>query len=137
MTEYLSSSADPLIGDNDEEDHIMLKVEQAAGQVIANDTQQSVQAVDHAVVSLANLCASIVEVSRASKLPITTAQSALNNAGESLNRIIETRATVGKATRDLLKLKKQSSLDTVAVGCPPEYELTGQEVYPVTAKESI
>ena len=38
----------------------MHDIEPAAGQVVASDTQKSVEAVDQAVMSLAHLCASIV-----------------------------------------------------------------------------
>lgn len=106
----------------------MFNIELPAGQVVANDTQQSVEAVDHAVVSLANLCASIVEVSRASSLPITTAQPALNRAGETLASLIGTSEKVGQATRELIKLKKNSSLQEVAIGCPPEFKSTAHQV---------
>ena len=112
----------------------MYQIETTAGQVIASDTQKSVKAVDQAVTSLANLCASIVEVSNASQLPITAAQSALDNVGESLTGIIRTRSSVGEATRDLLKLKRQSTLETVAVGCPPDYKATGHISAPATAE---
>lgn len=99
----------------------MHQIETAAGQVIANDTQNSVKAVDDAVVSLAQLCASIVEVSRASKLPVFSAQSALANAGQGLTRMIDTRNDVGQATRALRKIQRASNLEPVSFGCPPDY----------------
>ena len=114
----------------------MLNVEEAAGRIIAEDTQRSVEAIDRAVMSLAHLCASIVEVSNASRLPVTTGQTALFDVGESLTKAIGTRASVGQATRELLKLKKNSNLDTLAVGCPPDYKPTGNTTMPVTASES-
>ena len=103
----------------------MHEIEQSAGQVIATDTQNSVEAVNRAVISLAHLCASIVEVSNASRLPITTAQAALANAGEGLNRVIGTRDDLGQATRELRKVQNASMLQTVNFGCPPEYQPIG------------
>lgn len=97
----------------------MHDIEPAAGQVVAKDTQNSVDAVDRAVMSLAHLCASIVEVSKASHLPIGTAQSALANAGEGLARLIASREAMSQATRELTAIQKASNLRTVAFGCPP------------------
>ena len=95
------------------------EIEQGSGQVVATDTQNSVDAVDRAVMSLAHLCASIVEVSKASNLPIATAQPALANAGQSLARLIASREDMSLATRDLIAIQKASNLDTVSFGCPP------------------
>lgn len=103
----------------------MHDIEQSAGQVIATDTQNSVDAVNRAVISLSHLCASIVEVSNASRLPITTVQSALANAGEGLNRVIGTREDLSQATRELRKIQNASTLQTVNFGCPPEYQPMG------------
>jgi hypothetical protein len=96
----------------------MYKIETAAGRVVANDTQNSVAAVDQAVVSLANLCASIVEVSKASDLPIDTAQTALSSAGASLAKLIASREDMSRATREMIAIQKASSLQTVSFGCP-------------------
>lgn len=105
----------------------MHDIEPAAGQVVAKDTQSSVDAVDKAVMSLAHLCASIVEVSKASNLPISTAQSALANAGASLTQLIASREAMSQATRDLIAIQNASNLRTVGFGCPPMPSLlTGQ-----------
>lgn len=100
----------------------MHKIENSAGQVVANDTQKSVKAVDDAVLSLAQLCASIVEVSSASRLPVITAQSALANAGEGLTKMIATRNDLAQATRALRKIQNASDLKPVSFGCPPDYK---------------
>lgn len=96
----------------------MHNIETAAGRVVATDTQNSVDAVDQAVMSLAHLCASIVEVSKASRLPIGTAQAALANAGDSLTKLIASREDMSHATRELIAIQKASSLQTVSFGCP-------------------
>ena len=114
----------------------MHNIEQSAGQVVADDTQKSLEAIDRAVTSLAQLCASIVEVSRAANLPATTAQGALTNAGEGLTKIIATRHDLGGATRELLKIRKASNLQTVGFGCPPEYKPSAQHITEPTALEA-
>ncbi|KLE34740.1 hypothetical protein [Aurantiacibacter luteus] len=96
----------------------MHKIEQAAGQVIAKDTQESVDAVDNAVMSLAHLCASIVEVSKASKMPVGSAQMALASAGEGLSKLIASRAEISATTRELTLIQRRSTLRETAFGCP-------------------
>ena len=98
--------------------YIMYSIDTAAGQVVADDLQQSIESVNAAVMSYANLCASIVEVNKASNLPITTAQEALQNAAEGLNKLVASRADMANATRELLDIQKASTLETVSFGCP-------------------
>ena len=96
----------------------MFKIEQGAGQVIAQDTQNSIEALDNAVMATARLCTSIVEVSKASRLPVSVPQSALNFAGESLVKLISSRSDVGSATKRMLAIQHGSSLKTTSFGCP-------------------
>lgn len=96
----------------------MFEIEKSSGQVIAADTQESADALDQAVMSMAHLCASIVEVSRASRLPVSTPQSALTNAGESLSKLIAGREDFSQAVRELIRVQRTSSLQAVSFGCP-------------------
>lgn len=97
----------------------MHSIQVAAGQIIASDTQASADAVDTAVVSLAHLCANIVEVSKASKLPIMVAQGALEKTGEGLAKLIASRADMSAATRELNEIQRRSNLRETSFGCPP------------------
>lgn len=98
----------------------MYSIEQSAGQVIAADTQASVAAIDQAVLSYARLCASIVEVSQSAQLPVSASQPALNKMSAALVSVVEGRELVSGATRELLKVRRNSTLRTVGFGCPPE-----------------
>ena len=111
------------------------KIESAAGHVVATDTQKSVHSVDQAVMSLAHLCASIIEVSNASKLPISTAQNALSNAGIGLSKLIACREDMSHATRELAAIQKASNLQTVSFGCPGGFPTEGYNATP--AAEAI
>ena len=103
----------------------MHNIEAAAGGVVAADTQKSVEAVDQAVLNLANLCASIVEVSKASRLPISTAQRALASTGASLTSLIATRAEMSDATRELTAIQRKSNLRETGFGCPGGFPESG------------
>ncbi|MEW4447321.1 hypothetical protein [Qipengyuania sp. JC766] len=118
------------------ENSTMYSIDQAAGQVVATDTQLSVDAADRAVISLANLCASIVEVSKASNLPVRTAQSALANAASALGGSVTIRQNVAAATAELLSIQGRSTLEAVSFGCPGGFpEPQGNDTAkPVSAK---
>ncbi|WP_151973653.1 hypothetical protein [Erythrobacter sp. EC-HK427] len=103
----------------------MQTIEKTAGQVIAGDTRASVEAVDQAVASLATLCASIIEVSTASNMPVGTAQAALANAGASLNSMIASRADIAAATRELTAIQRKSNLEKMDFGCPGDRRTSG------------
>ncbi len=96
----------------------MHRIDKAAGQIIAADTQSSVGAIDKALMSNALLCASIVEVNGAANLPVTTSQSALESMAEGLTNLIQSRGNIADATRELLKIQKASSLRETSFGCP-------------------
>ena len=96
----------------------MHQINQSSGKVIAADTQGSVQAIDQAVLSYSRLCASVVEVSAASRLPITAGQPALARIAAGLAALIEGRAQIAEATRDLLKVQGASTLKEMAFECP-------------------
>lgn len=109
----------------------MYQIDTAAGQVVASDTQDTVAAVDRAVMSLAHLCASIVEVSGASRLPVTAVQAALAETADGLAGLVGTRGHVGTATAELIAIQRQSNLRETAFGCP-----TGFPIPPQTAQRT-
>lgn len=96
----------------------MHTIQEAAAKVVADDTLSSVGAIDQAVMSYSRLCASIVEVSNASGLPVTAGQPALANVAAGLNALIEGRQHIGSATRELIKVQRDSSLNTTSFQCP-------------------
>lgn len=106
----------------------MYKFEKASGQIIASDTQKSVAALDEAVMTAAHLCASIVEVSKASRLPVGAPQPALADVGESLSKLIAGRADIARATRRMLAMQRASNLEKMAFGCPDEIGLLTNQV---------
>ena len=96
----------------------MHQINPSSGKVIAADTQGSVHAIDHAVLSYSRLCASVIEVSGASKLPISAGQPALAKIAAGLAALIEGRAQIAEATRDLLKVQGASTLREMGFECP-------------------
>lgn len=96
----------------------MHRIQETAAKVVASDTLSSVGAIDQAVMSYSRLCASIVEVSNASDLPVTAGQPALAKVAAGLTALIEGREHIASATRELLKVQRESSLRETAFQCP-------------------
>lgn len=114
----------------------MHKISRSSGEIIAADTEGSVQAVDQAVLNYSRLCASIVEVSGASRLPVSACQPALAKLVTGLNALVEGRGHIAGATRDLLKVQGASTLRETGFGCPNGLpSLSGElDVAPVSAR---
>lgn len=96
----------------------MHRIQETAAKVVVSDAQSSVGAVDQAVMSYSRLCASIVEVSNASNLPVTAGQPALAKVAAGLTALIEGREHIAAATRELIKVQHDSSLRETAFECP-------------------
>ena len=96
----------------------MHSIEVAAAKVIASDTRSSVGAIDQAVMSYSRLCASIVEVSNASDLPVTAGQPALAKVAAGLSALVEGRDLIASATRELIKIQQASTVRETAFECP-------------------
>lgn len=96
----------------------MHHITQSSGEIIAADTQGSVHAIDQAVLSYSRLCVSVIEVSGAAQLPVVAGQPALTKIAAGITALIEGRAQIAGATRDLLKVQKASSLREVGFQCP-------------------
>jgi hypothetical protein len=96
----------------------MHSIELAAAKVIASDTKSSVGAIDQAVMSYSRLCASIVEVSNASDMPVTAGQPALAKVAAGLSALVEGRELIAGATRELIKIQQASTVRETAFECP-------------------
>lgn len=113
----------------------MHRIQETAARVVVGDTQSSVGAIDQAVMSYSRLCASIVEVSNASNLPVTAGQPALAKVAAGLNALIEGREHIAAATRELIKVLRDSSLRETAFECPGGLPMS--EVEPSTVPAMV
>lgn len=114
----------------------MHRIQETAARVVVGDTQSSVGAIDQAVMSYSRLCASIVEVSNASDLPVSAGQPALAKVAAGLSALIEGREHIASATRELAKVQRDSSLRETAFQCPGGLPTSGM-AEPSTAPSMI
>jgi hypothetical protein len=64
------------------------------------------------------LCSSTVEAARDSKLPIATTQHLIESLSVGLQELIQSRAQLAKAVRDINFIQMKSNLRETGFGCP-------------------
>lgn len=104
----------------------MFSINRNSGAVVAEDTKASVNAIDAALLSNTRLCATILEASHASGLPINATQKLLQSMASGLNQLVAGRADMVATIRQLNLIQGQSDLSAVSYGCPDATKPTGQ-----------
>lgn len=96
----------------------MYSISQSIGQVVAADSQSSASTLNSALIAQARLTATIAEASEASGLPMIATQNALESLASAMNHLIESRAGLASAARELATIQSRSNLRTTNFGCP-------------------
>ena len=96
----------------------MHTITKSAATVVAADTQSSVAALDQAFLTQARLCATIVEASSDSKLPIAATQKLLDSITAGLRGLVASREEVVTAVREINKVQARSNMREESFGCP-------------------
>ncbi|MCA1661080.1 MAG: hypothetical protein LC648_02490 [Novosphingobium sp.] len=96
----------------------MYSISKSIGQVVAADSQSSASALNSALIAQARLTATIAEASEASGLPMIATQSALESLAGAMSHVIESRAGLVSAARELATTQSRSNLRTTNFGCP-------------------
>lgn len=95
-----------------------MQISEAIGSVIASDTQTTIQSVDMAVAQQSKMCADFAEACIESKVPMLPTQAVFDAMGKSLMGLIESRAHLATATRELTRIQSKSNLRVTNFGCP-------------------
>jgi hypothetical protein len=96
----------------------MYTISKPIGQVVAMDSQSSSTSLDLALISQARLCATVIEASEASHLPMKATQPVLESLATGMRCLIDNRAQLLAAVHELTIIQKSSSLRETAFGCP-------------------
>ena len=109
----------------------MHQIKKTAGDVVAQDTQSSVSALDTALIMQARLCATVTEAAAESKLPVAATQKLLDSITAALRGLVASREEVVTAVRELNLIQAKSNLSETSFGCPNGLYRTKAE--PLTA----
>ena len=96
----------------------MYSISKQVGQVVASDSQTSAKSLDLALIAQARLCATVVEASEASHLPMGATQPVLDSLTAGMRSLIDNRASLLAAVKELTIIQINSSLRETAFGCP-------------------
>ena len=96
----------------------MVTINKQTGNVVAADTQASAAAIDNALLQQARLCASVIEASGASHLPLAMTQHLLASLTSGLTKFVDGRAEMTLAVRELVAIQARSNLAETSFGCP-------------------
>jgi hypothetical protein len=111
----------------------MLQIKESVGSVVAADTQSSIEALDRAVAQQSRMCASVIEASQDSHLAISTTQPLLDALTSSVRGLVESRAELAKAVREIAVIQAKSNLRETGFGCPSGWSSKVLEPQPITA----
>jgi hypothetical protein len=103
----------------------MLKFRPGAGAIVAADSQNTVAAVDDALLNGVRMCASIIEATQGSNLPATQSQKLLRAMTAGLQSVVAGRGEIVATIRQLAVIKSQSNFAPEDFGCPEGWEPTG------------
>ena len=101
---------------------IMIELKPGAGMVVASDVQNTLSAVDGAILNGARLCASFIEATQNSNLPVSHSQKVIKSITAGLSAVADGRAEIVEAVRHLTAIKDRSNLVTENYGCPTPWD---------------
>lgn len=96
----------------------MHNIREQVGQVVAADTQASITALDTAVLMHSRLCASAIEASADSHLPIAATQGLLESLAAGIDGLVQSRSKLVTAVRHINIIQGRSNLRETGFGCP-------------------
>lgn len=96
----------------------MVNFQPGAGAVVAADSKNAVAAVDDALLNNLRMYASFIEATQGSNLPAAQSQKVYKSLSASLSAIVEGRADIVAAIRQLNFIKGASNLRELDFGCP-------------------
>lgn len=98
----------------------MIEFRHGGGAVVAADARSAMTSVDEALLNGARMCASFLEASQGSSLPASHSQRVIRSITAGMNSVVEARASMVTAIRELRVIQGRSNFAEEAYGCPDE-----------------
>lgn len=100
----------------------MVEFKPGAGLVVAGDVQSAMSSVDAAILNQARLCASFIEATTGTNLPVVQSQKVIKSLTTSMSAVADGREEMVSAVRHLTAIKDRSNLVMEDYGCPTPWE---------------
>jgi hypothetical protein len=118
----------------------MLKVDDNIGGLVAAETKGALRAIDDAILSELRLCATLIEASEQTGLPIGSSQKLLQNLTKGINHFVAGRGEMAMTIKTLTAIKADSSVRETSYNCPGQLPVaiaTEQSVEPRHCSEVV
>lgn len=96
----------------------MYKISESTARIVATDVQGAVKGIDQALLDVARCSVTLLEAASEVNLPIANSQGILRAVHESASHVLDARENFAKAINRLNVVKRDSNVDTKALGCP-------------------
>jgi hypothetical protein len=106
----------------------MIELKQGAGLVVAGDVQNAFSAVDDAILNSARMCVSVIEATQGANVPAQQTQILLRAITAGMSAVVEGRAEIVNALKQMISIKDQSNLAPVSYGCPDGWSTSAASV---------
>jgi hypothetical protein len=100
----------------------MIRFKEGGGIVVAGDVKNAVAAVDDALINGARLCASFIEATQGSNLPVSQSQKVIRSLTSGLTAVADGREEMVAAVRHMTAIKAQSNFAPEDYGCPTPWD---------------
>lgn len=100
----------------------MIELKPGAGLVVAGDVRNTFAAFDDALLNGARMCMSVIEATQGTNVPVGQSQLLLRAITNGLNSVVEGRAEIVGALKQMIAIKDQSNLAAVSYGCPDGWD---------------
>lgn len=98
----------------------MIEFKHGGGAVVAADARSAMASVDEALLNGARMCASFLEASQGSSLPAGQSQRVIRSITAGMKSVVDARASMVSAIRELRVIQGRSNFAEEAYGCPDE-----------------
>lgn len=100
----------------------MLEFHPGAGAIVAADSQNTIAAVDDALLSGVRMYASVIEATQGSNLPTTQSQKLLVSLTGGIQSVVQGRGEIVSAICRMAEIKAHSNFAPENFGCPAGWE---------------
>lgn len=100
----------------------MLKFRPGAGAIVAADSQNTLAAVDDALLTGVKMYASVIEATQGSNLPAAQSQELLVSLTGGIQSVVQGRGEIVSAVRHMAAIKARSNFAPENFGCPAGWE---------------
>lgn len=100
----------------------MIELKPGAGLVVTGDVRNAFASVDDALLNNARMYVSVLEAAQGANIPVQQTQKLLASLTRGMALVVDGRAEIVGALKEMIAIKDRSNLAPVSYGCPVGWE---------------